>query len=159
MQYQENSLAVSTVEVRLQPRTAARFDTIRNHVHTYLSSLDRIGIPSKPQSWHGQAELASTVEQIAVCESRCPSTSLPTSEVKFQIHVYQPVEGGSFDEFSNSAGGEDGDDTMAASVCELPNRSWEGLWDSLIYANDVKLKLLDYIQATLIMSDVNVDCM
>ncbi|KAH6915152.1 thyroid receptor-interacting protein 13 [Coprinopsis sp. MPI-PUGE-AT-0042] len=145
------------VEVRLQPRTAARFDTIRNHVHTYLQSLDRIAIPSKPQGWQSVAELTSTIEQIAICESRCPSTSLSIPETSFQIHVYQPLESGSFDEFSNAASGDDEDDTMAASVCELPNRNWEGLWDSLIYSNDVKLKLLDYIQATLIMSDVNVD--
>ncbi|KAG6855050.1 hypothetical protein C0991_005979 [Blastosporella zonata] len=76
-----------------------------------------------------------------------------------QIHVYQPSESDSFEEFSNSAGVRDGDDdTMAASVCELPNRTWEGLWDSLIYADDIKLKLLDYIHATLILSDANVDC-
>jgi pachytene checkpoint protein 2 len=127
-------------------------------VHNYLQSLDRIAIPSKPQGWQSVAELASTIEQIAICESRCPSTSLSIPETSFQIHVYQPLESGSFDEFSNAASGEDEDDTMAASVCELPNRNWEGLWDSLIYSNDVKLKLLDYIQATLIMSDVNVDC-
>ncbi|KNZ74410.1 Thyroid receptor-interacting protein 13 [Termitomyces sp. J132] len=46
---------------------------------------------------------------------------------------------------------------MAASVCELPNSTWEGLWDSLIYADDIKLKLLDYIHATLLLSDANVD--
>jgi SpoVK/Ycf46/Vps4 family AAA+-type ATPase len=47
---------------------------------------------------------------------------------------------------------------MAASVCELPNKSWDGIWNSLIYADDIKLKMLDYIQATLLLSDANVDC-
>lgn len=47
---------------------------------------------------------------------------------------------------------------MAASVCELPSRGWEGLWESLIYAENIKLKLLDYIYATLVMSDANIDC-
>lgn len=47
---------------------------------------------------------------------------------------------------------------MAATMTELPNRSWDGLWDSLIYADDIKLKLLDYINATLAFSDANVDC-
>ncbi|EAU84587.1 thyroid receptor-interacting protein 13 [Coprinopsis cinerea okayama7 len=144
------------VEVRLQPRTAAKFDTVRSNVRNYISSFDRIAIPSKLQGWQSVTELASTVEQITICESRCPSTSLNLSEANLQIHVYQPLDSGSFDEFSNSAGADD-DDTMAASVCELPNRSWEGLWDSLVYSNDVKMKLLDYIHATLILSDVNVD--
>jgi hypothetical protein len=47
---------------------------------------------------------------------------------------------------------------MAASVCELPSRQWEGLWDSLIFPDDTKTKLLDYIYATVLFSDANVDC-
>lgn len=47
---------------------------------------------------------------------------------------------------------------MAASACELPCIAWEGLWDSLIYSDNIKLKLLDYIHATLVLSDANVDC-
>lgn len=33
-----------------------------------------------------------------------------------------------------------------------------GLWDSLIYSDGVKLKLLDYIHATLVLSDAGIDC-
>lgn len=78
--------------------------------------------------------------------------------MSLQIHVYQPSDTEAFEEFSNNPGGEGDDETMAASVCELPNRSWEGLWDSLIYADDIKMKLLDYIHATLVFSDASVDC-
>lgn len=76
----------------------------------------------------------------------------------FRIHVYQPSEADLFEEFTNSDGARDGDDTMASTVCELPNNSLEGLWDSLIYADDIKMKLLDYIHATFVLSDANVDC-
>lgn len=76
-----------------------------------------------------------------------------------QIHVYQPSDTDSFEDFSNTSGvKDDDDDTTAASVSDLPNSSWEGLWDSLIYADDIKMKLLDYIHATLVFSDANVDC-
>ena len=47
---------------------------------------------------------------------------------------------------------------MAATVCELPSIGWEGLWESLIYEDDVKTRLLDYIYATVVFSDANVDC-
>ena len=47
---------------------------------------------------------------------------------------------------------------MAASACELPSMSWEGLWESLIYSDDIKSKLLDYIYATVVFSDADVDC-
>lgn len=151
----------SSVEVRLHTRTASRFETIRKHVYNYMTKeLDRIVLPSKVQGWHSVPELASAVDQIVVCESRCPLDILSISNALLQIHVYQPSDTESFEEFSNAAGSGDGeDDTMAATVCELPNKNWEGLWDSLIYADDVKMKLLDYIHATFTLSDAGIDCM
>ncbi|KAG6880055.1 hypothetical protein C0992_006867 [Termitomyces sp. T32_za158] len=147
------------VEVRLKTRAAARFDSIRNSVHTYLKTLERISLPSTLNGWQDVPELASSVDKISVSESACPSHTLALEDAALQIHVYQPSDSDSFEEFSNSAGiRADDDDTMAASVCELPNSTWEGLWDSLIYADDIKLKLLDYIHATLLLSDANVDC-
>ncbi|KIK07611.1 hypothetical protein K443DRAFT_673191 [Laccaria amethystina LaAM-08-1] len=146
------------VEVRLKPRAAARFETIRSLVSSYIASFERIAIPSTLQGWNDIPELSSSVEHIVVCESPCPSPSLTLDQMSLQIHVYQPSQSDSFEEFSNSAGSVgDDDNTMAASVCELPNRGWEGLWDSLIYADEIKFKLLDYIHATLVFSDANVD--
>jgi hypothetical protein len=147
------------VEARLKMRSSARFDTIKNLVSLYINSFERIALPSILEGWEEVPELASSVERIAVCESLCPSPSLKMEEAVIQIHVYQPSDSDAFEEFSNSSGyrNED-DDTMAASVCELPNRSYEGLWDSLIYAGDIKMNLLDYIHATLVFSDANVDC-
>ncbi|KAG6911652.1 hypothetical protein DXG01_007902 [Tephrocybe rancida] len=148
------------VEVRLQPRAAARFDSIRNVVHTYLRTFDRLGLPSTLNGWQDVPELSSSVDKISVSESACPSHTLALEDMVLQIHVYQPSNSGSFEEFSNSTGvRDDDDDTMAASVCELPNRTWDGLWDSLIYADNIKMKLLDYIHATLVLSDANVDCL
>jgi pachytene checkpoint protein 2 len=147
------------VEVRLKPRAAARFDTIKNLVHVFLNSYDKIGVPSTLNGWQDTRELNASVEKICVCESACPTHTLSLQEVSLEVHVYQPSDTDTFEEFSNSAGARaDDDDTMAASVCELPNRSWEGLWESLIYADNIKLKLLDYIHATLVLSDANVDC-
>jgi hypothetical protein len=71
--------------------------------------------------------------------------------------LYQISDTDVYDEFSNGSGA-DGESNTAASMCELPNRSLEGLWDSLIFADDIKMKLLDYIHATLILSDAKVDC-
>ncbi|KAL0574320.1 hypothetical protein V5O48_007631 [Marasmius crinis-equi] len=146
------------VEVRLQPRATSRFETIRSRVDSWLNSFDRINLASTLSGWEDVPELASSVEKIATSESPCQMQSLPLDEMILHIHVYQPSDGDSYEEFSNSGGGrEDEDDTMAASVRELPNRSWEGLWDSLIYEGDVKMKLLDYIHATLVLSDAGVD--
>ncbi|KAJ3513330.1 hypothetical protein NLJ89_g3008 [Agrocybe chaxingu] len=146
------------VEVRLKPRASSRFETIRNLVYSYVTSYERLVLPSTLSGWEDIPELLSSVERISVCEAQCPTASLKMEEMVIQAHVYQPSDDDAFEEFSNSSGsrGED-DDTMAASVCELPNRNYEGLWDSLIYAGDIKMKLLDYIHATLVLSDANVD--
>lgn len=128
-------------------------------MHTYLSSCDRIGVPSTLNGWQDTPELASSVERIVLSESSCSSSTLSLEEMALQIHVYQPSDADSFEEFSNASGvRDDNDDAAAASISDLPNRSWEGLWDSLIYTDDIKIKLLDYIHATLVFSDANVDC-
>ncbi len=143
----------------MKSRAAARFETIRHRVHDWIHTFDRINLSSTLTGWEVISELGTSVDRIVVCESTCPSQSLPLDELVLQIHVYQPSDTNSFEEFSNGAGSKDEeDDTMAASVCELPNLSWEGLWDSLIYADDIKMKLLDYIHATLIFSDADVNC-
>jgi hypothetical protein len=122
-------------------------------------TLDRLAIPSVLEGWQDVPELLSSVEHINICESSCSKQSLSLEEMNLHIHVYQPSDGDSFEEFSTGFGNrDDDDDTMAASICELPNRGWDGLWNSLIYAGDIKLKLLDYIHATLLLSDANVDC-
>lgn len=147
-----------SVEVRLSPNSTARFDTIRNAVHQYISkSFETIALPSKLDGWEHVPVLASSVEQITACESSSPTTYLPVAQASLQIHVYQPTDGDSAEGFSTGPSG-DGEELTAASVCELPSRQWEGLWDSLIFPDDTKSRLLDYIYATVLFSDANVDC-
>ncbi|KAJ3790560.1 P-loop containing nucleoside triphosphate hydrolase protein [Lentinula aff. detonsa] len=144
------------VEVRLKSRSTSRFDSIRTHVHAWITAFDRINLSSSLDGWEDVPELAASVERIVTSESSCPFQSLPVDEMALQIHVYQPCDSDAFEEFSNS-NSEDDDETMAATVRELPNRSWEGLWNSLIYEDNIKMKLLDYIHATLVLSDAEVD--
>jgi hypothetical protein len=144
--------------VRLSPASTARFDTIRNAVHQYiLKSFETVALPSKLDGWEGVPVLASSVEQISACESSSPTSYLPVAQASLQIHVYQPTDGDSVEGFSAGPSG-DGEEIMAASVCELPSRQWEGLWDSLIFPDNTKSRLLDYIYATVLFSDANVDC-
>jgi hypothetical protein len=148
---------LSPVEVRLKRRASARFETIKSAAYSFVTSFDRLILPSTLEGWEGIPELAASVEQMVVCEAPCPKPSLTRDEMAIQVHVYQPSQD-TFEEYSNSAGPRDqDDDTMAATVCELPNRLYEGLWDSLIYAGNIKMKLLDYIYATLLLSDANID--
>lgn len=133
-------------------------DVIQDLVRDYITaSFERLSLPSVLSGWDVDPTLASSVERIAVSESSCLSSSLSLNDISLQIHTYQPSENDTVEEYANSSG-DSSEDVLAASVCELPCRSWEGLWDGLIYADNIKLKLLDYIYATLVLSDANVDC-
>ncbi|KAH9077437.1 thyroid receptor-interacting protein 13 [Lactarius deliciosus] len=145
------------IEVRLSPTSTARFDTIRNAVHQYISkSFETIALPSKLDGWEHVPVLTSSVEQITACESSSPTSHLPVAQASLQIHVYQPTDGDTAEGFSTGPSG-DGEEITAASVCELPSRQWEGLWDSLIFPDGTKSRLLDYIYATVLFSDADVD--
>ncbi|KAI9448287.1 thyroid receptor-interacting protein 13 [Lactarius indigo] len=134
------------IEVRLSPSSTARFDTIRNAVHQYISkSFETIALPSKLDGWEHVPVLASSVEQITACESSSPASHLPVAQASLQIHGFSTGPSG------------DGEEISAASVCELPSRQWEGLWDSLIFPDETKSRLLDYIYATVLFSDAGVD--
>ncbi|RPD61903.1 P-loop containing nucleoside triphosphate hydrolase protein [Lentinus tigrinus ALCF2SS1-7] len=146
------------IEVRVSPNATSRFDTIRNAVHSYLTtSLSHIYLPSTIQGWEDVPLLASSIERIAASECPCPNSSLPIEQTSLQIHVYQPTDADAFEELTSGSGRGDDEQVMAASACELPSMSWEGLWESLIYSDDIKSKLLDYIYATVVFSDADVD--
>ncbi|KAH8106228.1 P-loop containing nucleoside triphosphate hydrolase protein [Cristinia sonorae] len=146
------------IEVRVLQQATARFDTIRNAVHSYItSSFSHIYLPSTLQGWEDVPLLAQSVDRIVSSESTTSSSSVPIDDAALQIHVYQPNDSDAFEELASGSGRGDGEEVTAASVCELPSLGWEGLWESLIYAEDVKSKLLDYIYATVIFSDADVD--
>ncbi|KAF7797507.1 hypothetical protein EIP86_008707 [Pleurotus ostreatoroseus] len=146
------------IEVRVLQTATARFDTIRNSVYQYINaSFSHIYLPSTLQGWEDVSLLANSVERIVASESPCPSSSLPIEQISLQIHVYQPSDSDAFEELASGSGRGDGEEVMAASVCELPSLGWEGLWESLIYSDNIKSKLLDYIYATVVFSDADVD--
>ncbi|KAG1832934.1 AAA-domain-containing protein [Suillus variegatus] len=147
------------VEVRLSTKSRRRVDIIQGLVRDFITkNYDPITLPSILDGWEGDPTLASSVERIAISESPCPLKLLRLKEVSLEIHAYQPHETDAVEEYANGTPGRDGEENvLAASVCELPCKAWEGLWDGLIYADNIKLKLLDYIHATFVLSDANVD--
>jgi hypothetical protein len=46
---------------------------------------------------------------------------------------------------------------MAATVAQLPAQALEGIWDNLIYEDDVKQRLLNYMYSTQLFGDRAVD--
>ncbi|KAG8969984.1 hypothetical protein FRC03_012437 [Tulasnella sp. 419] len=144
------------IEACIKPESSALFDTIRNAVEQHVSMDEHIYLPSVITGWETTPLLQKNVEVIRATESTYPGKLLPVEQAILEIHVYQPNDAPAFEEFTTGSK-SDGDEVMAATVCELPCRAWEGLWDSLIYPDDIKPRLLNYIYATLIFSDKDVD--
>ncbi|GAB1519725.1 hypothetical protein RhiTH_002793 [Rhizoctonia solani] len=138
-------------------RSGVRHDVIRGAVEAFiLKTHEHINIPNVFQTWAGDPVLEGDVELIHVTESAAPMSELPVSCANLLIHVYQPTDGPIEDQFAG--GGDDEDEAVVVTtVCELPARVWEGLWDTLVYEDDIKSRLLNYIYATLIFSDANID--
>ncbi|CAE7120219.1 unnamed protein product [Rhizoctonia solani] len=144
------------VEVRVNHRSGVRHDMIRSAVEALLKTHEHIDIPNTFRDWGGDPVLGDDVELIQITESAAPTSELPISAANLLIHVYQPTDGPIEDQFAS--GGDDDDEAIVVTtVCELPARVWEGLWDTLIYEDDIKTRLLDYIYATLVFSDANID--
>ncbi|KAG8984825.1 hypothetical protein FRB90_005103, partial [Tulasnella sp. 427] len=153
---EEKPVWIVHVEARLKPTSSALADSIKQGVKEFLAGHTQILIlPSKVIGWNAYPTLAKNIDLLRVTESTCPSNSLPFSQAELEIHVYQPSDGDAFEEFATSK--TDGEDVVAASVCELPCRDWDGLWDTLVYSDDIKPRLLNYIHATLVFSERDVD--
>jgi hypothetical protein len=106
---------------------------------------------------------AEIVDRLRICEaSDGQPVVVAQLGVRFLVHLYYAASADDIEELMTSdadGAGEDAkeDEAMAATVLELPNAGLEGVWETLIYANGLKTKLMNYIYATLRYSDVNVD--
>jgi pachytene checkpoint protein 2 len=149
------------VEVRASATTSTNYNTIRERVASFLRREETVLLPSLLNGWEEEPLLADAVERIALSElpATIPSLrlrGLPISQVSAQIHVYQCAYGEDADDFTTQ--GEEGEEVLAASDTALPTRHWEGLWESLIYPDDIKMNLLNYIYSTVVFSNAGVDC-
>ncbi|KAG7530943.1 hypothetical protein FFLO_04671 [Filobasidium floriforme] len=148
------------VEVRLNPYQALQTPQIRSIVRQYISeNFERAEPGAEVEGWEEVEVLRGCAERIVFAESTLPDPFPLLSEVKLVVHVYQPSNHTGIQEFAATTGDEDDDEdnVMAATVQELPSRSLDGLWESLIYTEDIKPRLLNYIYTTLLFSDADVD--
>ncbi|GAO47163.1 AAA-domain-containing protein [Saitoella complicata NRRL Y-17804] len=169
------------VECALHPHSTCRFDTALRHVHTFLTdNFATLTLDTELRAQDGDFEeggfVREHVEKIRVVEvtglgegdGEDGGTEIVGLEgVELDIHVYQLNDDtttssstqSTSDPFGLSDDNDDGDEDECASatVVELPSRSLEGLWDSLVYEGDVKGKLLRFVSTLMLFSDCGVD--
>lgn len=153
---EEKPVWVVHVEARLKPTSPALADSVKKSIKEFFDGYAQsLILPSTITGYDHSPALANNIDLLRITESTCPSHSVPFSQAELEIHVYQPSDGDAFEEFATSK--TDGEEVVAASVCELPCRNWDGLWDTLVYSDDIKPRLLNYIHATLVFSERDVD--
>ncbi|GAA6029000.1 hypothetical protein JCM8097_001545 [Rhodosporidiobolus ruineniae] len=148
------------VEVRLRPTSTLRYDLLRQYLAQHLDSeYETLLTHSEVHDWREVGVLSQNVERVWIGECALPTSAVPLDAVSLHLHLYQPPSSSRLTSFTTSPNAdEDGDaDVPAASVLDLPARSLEGVWDSLIYEGGVKEKLLGYIHSTVVFSDAMVD--
>lgn len=136
------------------------------------ADLNEVACEAPLGGWHEHVLLGSHVRSIYVAESGACMTLLPLTAdtartsvaprtCDMQIHVYRPAPNDLVDEFGMGDATDDAgtaEATVAARVSELPSHGLDGVWDTLVYADDIKWRLLRYIHTTLLFSDARIDC-
>ncbi|KAI8604789.1 pachytene checkpoint protein 2 [Dissophora ornata] len=98
-----------------------------------------------------EAEAGVPVEQ---CGSAQEVFSI--HEVDLSVHVYQLHKEGAVEEHAET--GPDGEESvMMAHHWTLPCEDFEGIWDSLIYDDQIQTKLLEYVRTAILFSNKNVN--
>lgn len=158
----------------MKSRSSVSFDSIRRLVHEHIyDNCAYLFMPDEVRGWQSSPILQHNVERIAVCDSGTScrplivpminlgvvytSNSLPIERCTLQIHVYQPTTDSTYDKSATNPS-ESSEEFTAGVISELPSRELEGLWESLYFNDDVKARLLNYIYATVVFSDADVDC-
>ncbi|KAL7415362.1 P-loop containing nucleoside triphosphate hydrolase protein [Mrakia frigida] len=159
---EDEHLSPLHIEVRLSPHSTLRHDHVRHIVETFINeNFTKIAVDGvEVDGWREVHILEENCESIKAAECALDLPFPPLSSLVLQTHVYQPSRITALEEFSASAEEDDDEDSegiMAASVRELPSKGLEGVWDTLIYGDDIKNRLLNYIYTTLLFSDANVD--
>jgi len=98
--------------------------------------------------------LKAHVISVSLCDTDVPGVekkAIDLNSCNLKINVYQL--------HTDGAGAEevDDDNLIAASHWLMPSSDFEGLWESLVYDEPIKMRLLNYASTALLFSDRKVD--
>ncbi|PLW15343.1 hypothetical protein PCANC_13702 [Puccinia coronata f. sp. avenae] len=161
------------IEVRLRANSTILFDTVRRTIGRYITdNFTTLETHSVIPGWQDIGLLANEVYRVYCAECGEATRLVSVSKVNLLIHVYElPVEGHDkttmlcahpadpSSELSHDLEQPDDEPAgdVAASRTELPANRYEGMWESLIYEQGLKTRLLNYIYSSIIFAEQNVN--
>ena len=136
------------LECALHPSSAARAEALHEPVLRVLSAAAQGPLVEGQQlDMSSDGTLASHVRHIRVFDV----ASTPLDGVAPKIYVHQL-----FDEEAAEEDAGDGE-SIAFQLYTLPALEFDGLWESLVYEEDVQPKLLRYVSTAMAFSAAGVD--
>ncbi|GFO34031.1 pachytene checkpoint 2-like protein [Plakobranchus ocellatus] len=152
--HKAKDLVVYHVEVLQKPCSTLRASHIKEKVLEFLRAKKTAFGDFIVRDFQDQL-LSQNVEYIALCDVDQPSQEkrvIDLTTCTLQVHVFQV--------HTDGAGSEelDEENISAATHWLLPSAHFHGLWESLVYDEAIKNRLLNYATTTLLFSDKAVDC-
>ncbi|XP_072268144.1 pachytene checkpoint protein 2 homolog isoform X1 [Pyxicephalus adspersus] len=143
------------VEVHHKSNSTAKTEDIRAHV---LQLLNRHCVVFGDFMWteFDDVFLTKNVNSVAIVDTELKVKGrqpIDLSKCNIFVNVFHLNEEGPSSETLE----EENEDLVAAYHWILPAVEFHGLWESLIYENEIKSNLLDYVTTTLLFSDKNVN--
>lgn len=158
------------IEVRLRSNSTILYDTVRQTIGRYITdNFTTLETHSFVPGWQAIKFLENEVYSVYCAESGQATRLASIAKVKLNIHVYElPAEGQDKmsmlcanpmdpSEMGHEAEPEDETGDVAASRIELPANRCEGIWESLIYEEGLKAKLLNYIYSSIVFAEHDVN--
>ncbi|OCF41656.1 hypothetical protein I317_04567 [Kwoniella heveanensis CBS 569] len=146
------------VEARLRPDSTGLLRSLEPSLMSFVQTIERpITLGARLLGWDEIAVLNSNVERVWVGEGPQGVSSVRPADAKIQLHIYRANESDDLEEFSADFDDDDEEKVTAASMRVLPSLELDGIWDTLVYADDLKTRLLNYIYSTIHFSELQID--
>ncbi|WWC66819.1 uncharacterized protein I206_100726 [Kwoniella pini CBS 10737] len=145
------------LEVRLLPNSVQTTATIRYWVLDYMeNSIANLVLGAELRGWQRDRDMKNHIATIWVEEA--DRKSIPFSEVNLNIHVYRLLRNEQVADFDNDLEDTEHEESVSAgSMRTLPSTELDGLWQTLVYADNLKTRLLNFCYSTTYFSENNID--
>ncbi|XP_050395738.1 pachytene checkpoint protein 2 homolog isoform X1 [Patella vulgata] len=150
---QSANVTTHHIEIRQNPCSTARASMIKDHVLVLLKK-QTIAYGDFTINQFEDPFLTDNVKSVSLTDTdiNCSDQkAIDLCKSNLSLHVFQLHEDGPGQEEIED------EELAAANHWLLPSTDFDGLWDSLVFDDDVKGKLLNYSTTTLLFSDKKVD--
>ncbi|WRT63819.1 uncharacterized protein IL334_000744 [Kwoniella shivajii] len=161
MSEEEEGLPVIHIEIRLRAstRSSIRDPDLIYLIKEYIQTASPHLVPGKElKGWEKEEELQEYVERIRIEENVDDLKSISYDDAQLEFHIYKPGNFDEIEDFSAELDEYDNENAVtAASMRTLPSAELDGIWDTLVYPDNLKTRLLNFCYSTTLFSEAAIN--